>query len=91
MTLNQLSSYQALCVHAYMQFCVALTNKSMYTMKDVSNEFDWDLWQLSEVLGIITAYKFEDEHNAFTNEEMNQWRDIFNDITNTNHYLDFTN
>lgn len=91
MTLNGLSIYQALCVHAYMIFCVNLTNKSIYTMKDISNEFDWDLWELSEVLGIIVAYKFEDEHNAFTDEEMNQWRDIFNDITNTNHYLDFTN
>ena len=91
MTQNQLSAYQALCVHAYMIFSVALANKSMYTMKDVSDEFDWDLWELSEVLGIITAYNFEDERNAFTNEEMNQWRDIFNDITNTNHYLDFTN
>lgn len=90
MTLNELSIYQALCVIEYSEFCAALTTKSTYTLKDVSDDFDWELWKLSEVFEIIVAYIYDSDHNAFTDEEMNQWRDIFNDITNANHYLDFT-
>ena len=89
MTITQLINYQGLAVKDYMNFSVDLTNRSKYTRKDITKEFDSDLWLLSEVLPILLAYKYENEHNAFTNEEMNQWRDIYNNITNSTSYINF--
>ena len=91
MTITQLTEYQALCVRDYKNYCLSLINKSKYTLKDITKEFDWDLWILAEALYVILNYEYGSEKNAFTNDEMNQWRDIFNDITNSTNFVDFNN
>jgi len=89
MTITQLTNYQGLVVKDYKDFSINLATKSRNVRKGIIKGFDYDLWILSEVLLIILAYQYSSTHNAFTNEEMNQWRDIFNDITNGTSYVNF--
>ena len=57
MTLTDLTNFQALCIKDYKNFCLSLINKSKYTLKDVTKEYDWDLWLQIVLILLILIFK----------------------------------